>query len=475
MIYAKQANSTTADSIEFTFDNSTVEWMRQIFDLTGLSYSSNGEGFMSVGGTYMNFINGAKIDLGPANLTAGGNENSGIEDRIKGTLQGVIEGGQWCIDLAEGTRVNKAISSVDIPSGMNLAYDPNGDAEFPYVVTANYANYTWNNLAGEVVYSVAAVAGNDMTVFNDEAYAEIKDSVANLNVLTIVPDGTWTLEGTTFTCGKKVAGVNSDFKASVGMTVHQNFDINFMVDANSYNYLNDATKALFTQVGDYYVVTESAERAVNQAFTKANYDLVIVDGDYTYTAHYEASIVDYVAKNFAEGSVATVENKAIAYYIAAYLNSAYAHFTTTDEPSADDLAALAAIVTAQSENYATGLTPDVPAADYSDLAGNGVEIAIDLKSTPKYVITSATYAGTVKFNGVTTSFAAGETVELSASVLNFDNELTITLQDADNSTGTYSLANYVENTLANESYTEALKALVVAFSDYVIYAENFRA
>jgi hypothetical protein len=165
----------------------------------------------------------------------------------------------------------------------------------------------------------------------------------------------------------------------------------------------------------------------------------------------------------------------MAYYIAAYLNSAYAHFTTTDEPSADALAALAAIVTAQSENYTTGLTPDVGAGDYSALSGKGVEIAIDLKSTPKYVITSATYAGTVKFNGVTTSFAAGETVELSASVLNFDNELTITLQDADNSTGTYSLANYVENTLANESYSAVLKALVVAFSDYVIYAENFRA
>jgi hypothetical protein len=84
-----------------------------------------------------NFINGAKLNLGGADLVAGGTENSTTEGRINGTLQGVIEGGQWCIDLAEGTRVKAPIDKVDIPSGMNFAYDPNGDAEFPYVVTSN--------------------------------------------------------------------------------------------------------------------------------------------------------------------------------------------------------------------------------------------------------------------------------------------------------------------------------------------------
>ena len=96
-----------------------------------------------------------------------------------------------------------------------------------------------------------------------------------------------------------------------------------------------------------------------------------------------------------------------------------------------------------------------------------------LEEMTSWLITSSTYAGSVKFNGVTKSFEVGDTVEFSASVLNFDNPLTITLSDG--STGTYSLANYVENSLANESYTAELKALVQAFYNYVIYAEEFRA
>ena len=321
--------------------------------------------------------------------------------------------------------------------------------------------HTWKTPAGEAITSVVAVKGADLSAFQAQANAAVKDYREDLNTLYLVFDK-FVADGTTYTATTKVGGVIAGkIQGSVGMTMHTGFDINFIITKDSYALLDAATQALFTEAENYYVFTEAAERAVNQAFTDAVYTLTVVDGEYTYALTYKANVVDYVTKTFSYAA-STDKDKTMAYSIAAYLNSAYAYFTNKD---VEDYSELAKIVT-DNADYKADVTFAESTTNIGTATGH-LDIAIDLDSTPAWAITSDVN-GTVKFNGETYTLVAGEETIIEASVMKFDNVLTFNLEGG--LTGTYDLAAYVER-MSGDGAT--LDALLAAFYTYVIYADKF--
>ena len=342
-----------------------------------------------------------------------------------------------------------------------------------YVITAaeNTTTYDWS-FNDAVAFSVVAVTDTDLTGLYAQATAACEPIA--LNVIKLVADGEWTLDGTTLTCGTKVGGIVSNLGA-VTVTMHEGFGVKFYIEADTYAYLDAESQAKFTAVTkdemELYVMVVG-DVNVNEAFTNLTFSVKYVDGEYEYVANYRINLVDYIGASL--NMLPDEDNsKAMAYYIAAYLNNAYAYFTETDEPTEEQLAALAALV---ADNAIA--SPERPEVGEAINADEALDIAVDLTSTPAWVINS-TVGGTVNFNGEDYTIVAGEALVINAPVLDFDNVLTFTLEG--DVTGTYCLGNYaayVANAEAIEDLDEeglaSLKALVAAFYDYVIYAENFR-
>jgi hypothetical protein len=260
--------------------------------------------------------------------------------------------------------------------------------------------------------------------------------------------------------------------------MHEGFGVKFYIEAATYAYLDAESQAMFTAVTKdemelYVMVVGDVD--VNEAFTNLTFSVKFVEEEYEYVANYRVNLADYIGVSL---SILPAEDnsKAMAYYIAAYLNNAYAYFAENDADEAK-LAALAAMVENNKDLYNAEAVARPTVGEAID-ANGAIDIAVDLTATPAWVINS-TIGGTVNFNGKDYTIVAGEELVINASVLDFDNVLTFALEG--DVTGTYCLGNYAANIAAAESIEgldeaglASLKALVAAFYDYVIYAENFR-
>jgi hypothetical protein len=350
--------------------------------------------------------------------------------------------------------------------------------EINYVITTadNTTTYNWS-FGGETVYSVVAVTYTDLSGLYAQATAAC--AATELNVIKLVADGEWVLddETATLTCGTKVGGIKSGL-GKVTVTMHEGFGVKFYIEAETYAYLDAESQAKFTAVTKdemelYVMVVGDVD--VNEAFTNLTFSVKFTEAEYEYVANYRVNLADYIGASLTK-LPAEDNSKAMAYYIAAYLNNAYAYFAENDADE-EKLAALAAMVENNKDLYNAEAVARPTVGEAID-ANDAIEIAVDLTSTPAFVINS-TIGGTVNFNGKDYTIVAGEELVINASVLDFDNVLTFALEG--DVTGTYCLGNYAANIAAAESIEgldeaglASLKALVAAFYDYVIYAENFR-
>jgi hypothetical protein len=425
---------------------------------------------------------GALISLENCNLS--GYTLAGLKVKVTGTTTAYYLGLDLTTDEGKAVAYNSSLSMA-MPAQLGSEYTVTNekgevvatftaddlDVRFAVYDAAAVTNYKWNGLA-DGYWAANVVEGSNAADLNGYAteWAN-KSSVESLDALKLGVK-TWKLEGTEFSADEKVAVGFTGFGAFANVKLEEGFVLGVLVTPENYEFLSAESKALFTKVTlegvDYYV--SSADRDVNEAFTAFTVEVTVEEDGYAYTTSYTVSVMDYL-ELVAAAEVREEMDKIVA-YIGAYLNNAYAYFTTTDATEAD-LAALAAFVAANAPEAITA--PEAPEA--IDANGN-LEIKLDLTATPAFLITSKV-AGTVTFNGVTTNLVANETVRLEASVLDFDNALTFALEG--DVTGNYCLANYAATIAAAEAIEgldaeqlAALKALVASFYDYVIYAENFR-
>jgi hypothetical protein len=259
--------------------------------------------------------------------------------------------------------------------------------------------------------------------------------------------------------------------AFVNLALTNGFEVYLYVSAEYYEFYSEATKALLSKEtmeigGVQFYYYAAAEINANQAYTNASFTVELTDGTNVATVNYDVTVAAYL-----EAALAQVEgdDAKLCYYIAKYLNDAYAYFTIFSTVDNSEATTLADLVAKYADLASDVERPEINTNYEGFAAMEGASIAVNLTCNPEFVIVSPV-AGTVKFAGETYTLEAGKELRVSSLANRFDEVVTIVIGE---NTYTYCLGNYVANVEADEASPATLKALVASLYNYILFASKF--
>lgn len=452
---------TTTDSggirANITFTDSVIEHQTSTGTLANLDSK-----------TQRVVLNNTKVILPTASL---GNINTGKVVIGEGT---VIRGDIAITEYSEDNLNNLTGVHAGIfygAEGLTCAkHSVSNSAVYNQIVkTSDVVNAKWLGTDGSAILELVLSKNAKLEDFVPES----QNNPTVLNAyMTLVANG-WK-EADTSTADARifepeVTVVRGFVPSKISVTLDTMLLVNIYIPEAVYNLLGEGStefeaEPVVIEGDNYYRATVAV--ATNEIFTGASVTVNLVDRGYSSSKTSTISVVDYAAAVLANAGMSD-EDRDLAYYMLTYISAAYDYMTDDDNENA----------VAQIADILEGYTPTAQAGertqyttDASALAGK-LEIAVNLASTPEYVIRVLDSAITkIIINGNEYEVENGTVTYADLRIFNFDKKITVALESGER--GSYCYSDYCEAVAEIED--EKLNALTEALYDYIVFAKGYK-